>query len=364
MHIDFHGQVTEDKEIRAGFIGAGSHSFRNLYPVFQFAHINLVAVCDLDKEKAQAFADKFGAEDAYTDYKEMLKEKNLDAVFICTGYDKMGHPLYPKFAIDCLNAGVNVWIEKPPAASVAEIKEMQEVEKKSGKHVIVGFKKMFFPINEKAKELATAPEFGNISHVSMEYPQYIPTMEEFEESKKQRNDKVVSFLDHQCHPLSLLVYLLGSPLTLFYTRNRAGGGTVLFEFKDNVHASIQFTLGASIDGGMEFTKIFSDCGKRITINNNNKITYNQDAKKRQYGASPDYFTASLDEASRVWEPEFSLGQLYNKGIFLLGYYNEMQEMALSILENRKPLKSGLDQAAVITRVFEAFFEGPNKIIKL
>ena len=45
--IDFHGRVVDAPRIRAGFIGCGSHSFRNIYPTFQFAPVDLRAVCDL-----------------------------------------------------------------------------------------------------------------------------------------------------------------------------------------------------------------------------------------------------------------------------------------------------------------------------
>ncbi len=44
MRIDFKGKLVDEPEIRAGFVGAGSHSFRNLYPTFQFAPVKLAAV--------------------------------------------------------------------------------------------------------------------------------------------------------------------------------------------------------------------------------------------------------------------------------------------------------------------------------
>src|SRR4051794_8976336 len=115
MRIGFTGELREDAQIRAGFIGCGSHAFRNVYPTFQFAPVDLVAVCDLDGEKAEAFASQFGAEAAYTDHRDMLERGDIDAVFIVVGYDDTGRPLYPSLAIDCVNAGKHVWFEKPPA---------------------------------------------------------------------------------------------------------------------------------------------------------------------------------------------------------------------------------------------------------
>ena len=79
MGIGFRGQVMDEPRVRAGFIGCGSHSFRNVYPALQFAPVELAAVCDLDADKARAFAGQFGAADAYDDYAEMVRRDDLDA---------------------------------------------------------------------------------------------------------------------------------------------------------------------------------------------------------------------------------------------------------------------------------------------
>jgi len=72
MRIGFHGQILDEPVIRAGFIGCGSHSFRNIYPALQFAPVQLVATCDLNAERSAAFAQRFGALRSYTDYHRML----------------------------------------------------------------------------------------------------------------------------------------------------------------------------------------------------------------------------------------------------------------------------------------------------
>ncbi len=83
-----------------------------------------------------------------------------------------------------------------------------------------------------------------------------------------------------------------------------------------------------------------------------------------YGKTPSFFTGKPEETTALWEPEFSLGQLYNKGLFLLGYYNEVNEFARAVLEKRQPVKGTLEQAWQVTRILEAFGEGPGKRIPL
>jgi predicted dehydrogenase len=368
MRIDFKGKLVDQPEIKAGFIGCGSHSFRNLYPTFQFAPVKLRATCDLDLEKARAFAAKFGAERAYGDHREMLAREDLDAVFICTGYDPKGRPLYPGLVRDCLEAGRHVWIEKPPAASSAEVEGLQAAERRAGRTVMVGFKKMFFPANEKARELISAPDFGPVSLATFQYPQYVPARAEFEAylARGERNG-VVGFLDHLCHPVSLMIYLLGMPAALYYQRSSSGSAAATFTFASGAVAVLSLAHRGSHDGGMERTVIVSESARHVVVDNNIRVSLRRNpprAPEAGYGAAPDYFTGAPGEATACWEPEFSLGQLYNKGLFLLGYYNEVNEFARAILEKRPPAKGTLEQARQVTRIFEAFAQGPGRTIEL
>ncbi|MBA7686358.1 Inositol 2-dehydrogenase/D-chiro-inositol 3-dehydrogenase [subsurface metagenome] len=180
MRIGFRGELLDEREIRVGHIGCGSHSFRHLFPTYQFAHVQLAATCDLKVERARAYAKQFGAGSHYADYQEMIEREDLDAVVICTGYDAQGRPSYPALTVDCLRAGCHVWMEKPPAASCAEVEAMQEAERESGKFCMVGLKTMFFPANEKALELMSREDFGRLSLVTTQRPMRIPPKEELE----------------------------------------------------------------------------------------------------------------------------------------------------------------------------------------
>jgi len=369
MRINFLGKLVEEPEVRAGFIGCGSHSFRNLYPTFQFAPVKLVATCDLSIEKARAFARKFGAERAYDDYYQMLAKEDLDAVFVCAGYDDRGRPLYPDIACDCLQGGCHVWIEKPPAATCKDIERMQEASRSSGKWVLVGMKKMFFPANEKAEELMSSQDFGQTSLVMLQYPQYLPTLDELRRYLYQHENvnRVRWFLDHLCHPVSLVIFLVGMPEAMYYERSFSGSGLATFTFESGTIASLALTYGGSRNAGMERTTIVSDSGKHIVVDNNLRVCYHRTPPRASgtgYGSSPNFFTGGTEETSACWEPEFSLGELYNKGLFLLGYYNEVNEFARAVLENRPPAKGTLEQAWQATRIFEAFGEGPGKAISL
>ncbi len=361
--LDIAGRVQEvGRNVRVGFIGCGSHAFRNIFPTFQFLPIELVATCDLKVEQAQAYARRFGARRAYHDHKEMLTQEELEAVFIVTNYDEQGRPHYPALAIDCMEAGCHVWMEKPPAASSDEVRAMMEVAQRTGRYVVVGFKKMFFPANVKAAEIAHSEEFGPVQSISLRYPQYIPAPEQMHSLKEKRS--LTGFLDHLCHPASILYLVAGRPRTLFYQRNEKGGGFALFELLNGAVASLHFSAGQSGTSPLERTEIVGT-GANVVVENSTRLIYYRPGRRGEggYGRSVN-FIGPDDGAPMVWEPEFSLGQLYNKGLFLLGYYDEVKYFVDCVLNGHAPQKSELNAALAITQIFEAFQRGPSKLIEL
>lgn len=374
MRLGFKANLEDKPEIRVGVVGCGSHTFRNIMPTFQFVPVKLVATCDFILAKAQAFAEKFGGERAYTTYQEMLEKETLDAVFIIVGNDKRGRPMYPQVAVDCMDAGCHVWLEKPPAATCDDIERMMEASRRTGKTVMVGYKKMFVQANRKAKELANSEDFGGISMVTMQNPEIIPPVEELERFLRQEEDiyDVAMFMEHLCHPVSQMISMLGAPFSMLYDRNSIGAGIVIFKFASDVIATLHFSCGQSLNGGVERTTIISRRGldgggrvdgRHIIVDNNLTLSYHRNPDF-SYGDETDFYKGTPDENTAVWQPEFSRGQMFNKGIFLQGYFGEVEEFAFAVLENRPPCDGTLEHAWIATRIFEKFLEGPNKLIPI
>jgi predicted dehydrogenase len=351
--------MPEERKIRAGFIGCGGHAFRNVYPTFQFAPVDLIATCDLDEGRAKQFARQFGAHRHYTNHHEMLEKEDLDAVFIVTGYDKQNHPLYPPLAIDCMRAGCHAWIEKPPASSAAEIEAMMAVEKETGKFVLVGVKKAFFPAIQRMKEITERPEFGGVTSINIKYPQYIP---DADEKVLENSTKMRSFLDHLVHPGSIIDYVMGPIRHIYYERSPNGGGVVSMKFMNDATGVLHLSAGRSGTSPLERVEVVGN-GANVIVDNGVKLTYYRKGGRGPggYGRATN-FMGSDDEAPIYWEPEWSLGQLYNKQIFLLGYAFEVIEFAECILENRYPTRGCLASALELMKLYEAFQKPPGEVI--
>ena len=349
-----------ERKIRAGFIGCGGHAFRNIYPTFQYAPVELCAVCDLRFDRAQAYARQFGAANAYGDHREMLSKETLDAVFIVTNYDEQGKPRFPKLAIDAMQAGCHAWIEKPPAGSVAEVREMMAVSQQTGKFVMVGFKKCFFPAIEKTKQIISTPEFGTPSALYIRYPQSLPP-----EADRHDSRKMVGFLDHIVHPGSIIHYLMGNIRHVYFEDEPFNRGSMgILRFESGAIGTLHLASGQSGTSPLERVEVIGQ-GNNVVVENSVKLTYYRRGGRGPggYGRATTYIGPD-DTAPIYWEPEFSLGQLYNKGIFLLGYAPEIVYFAECVLNNTSPTKCNLDTALELLKLFEAYQNPSGRVISL
>ncbi len=289
----------------------------------------------------------------------MLVVEKPELVFIVTNYDAQHLPVFPALASDCMRAGAHVWIEKPPAGTSREVREMIRLSAETGRHVAVGFKKMFVPANLKAKALSTRAAFGRINCITARYPQSLPRYEE-----RFDNHKMVGFLDHFAHPHSVLL-LLGGPLeSLFVTRSSSGAASVSLRFKSGAIGNLILSHGQSLSSFFERTEVIGE-GENVVIENNTRVILYRSAKQKQsYGRSGDYFNIMGDEAAPLhWEPEFSLGQLHNKGLFLLGYAPEIISYATRLLEGKGPERGTLEDALEILLIYEAYRK-PDGVVHL
>ncbi len=337
--------------IKAGFIGCGGHAWRNIYPALQFAPVDLIATCDLNLDRAKSYARKFGALRAYNNAAEMLEKEELDAVYIVTNYDEYGKPRFSKLAIQCMEAGCHAWIEKPPAFSSDEIRQMMETEKKTGKFVMVGFKKMFFPAVAKACDITKTPEFGGLTGLYVRYPQPIPPVRD-----KDPKDApgLTGFLDHIVHPGSVIQYIAGPVKSLWFRRNHHGGGFAHLTFTSGATGCLHLAHGQSLTSPLERLEAVGVLAN-VVVDNGIKLTYYRPGERGSGGYSgAENFIGEDKGAPLYWEPEFSLGTLYNKGLFLIGYAQEVRYFANCVQDNRRPEKAHLGDALAILKLFEAF----------
>ncbi len=157
--------IDTSKKMRVGIIGCGWIAESHVQALKNQPDVEIVAGCDLIPGKAEAFMKTWGVEGAKTDYashKEMLADKSLglDAVTICTYNRQHAQP-----AIDSLNAGLHVLLEKPFTVTLDEAVEVMRAEKASGKVLSIGFQPRMDDSMKLIKKIVQSGELGKIYYI-------------------------------------------------------------------------------------------------------------------------------------------------------------------------------------------------------
>ncbi|MET3688840.1 putative dehydrogenase [Priestia megaterium] len=144
-------------KVKIGVIGCGSIAQHRHLPEYKMnEQVELVAVCDINTERANSVAQQYGVK-AYTNYEELLASGTVEAVSVCTP-----NYLHAPISIAALNSGVHVLCEKPMATSEEEAKAMIEAAKTNGKKLMIGHNQRFVASHQKARELIEKGEIGKI----------------------------------------------------------------------------------------------------------------------------------------------------------------------------------------------------------
>lgn len=137
------------EKVKVGMIGAGSLANSVHYPsLAEFDDVEIAAICDLDEERLNKTADKYKVQQRYKDYKKMVKEVPLDAVYIIMP----PHHLFD-LVIHCLNSKLNVFIEKPPGVTAEQTRNMALTAERNGCLTMVGFNRRFIPLMVEVKKI-------------------------------------------------------------------------------------------------------------------------------------------------------------------------------------------------------------------
>ena len=152
--------------INIGFIGAGSLANAMHYPsVAALEDTTITAICDLNQERLDTTAGKYGVTQRYTNYHRMLNETALDAVYVIMP------PVFLKpIVLDCLAAGKHVFMEKPPRTIVSEALEMPNAARQNDRLAMHAFNHRFSPVVVEANKLV-GPR-GPITQCMVEFHKY------------------------------------------------------------------------------------------------------------------------------------------------------------------------------------------------
>src|SRR5579864_8730204 len=160
----------EQKTYRAGLIGCGWYGKSDLCRLIQVAPVEVISLCDPDKHMLQGAAERISQRQKshktprlYNDYREMLKEKDLDIVLV--GTPDHWHSLIMTAAVE---SGADVYVQKPISRDVLEGEAMVAAARKNNRVVQVGTQRKSTPhIVEAKKQIVDTGMLGKVAHVDI-----------------------------------------------------------------------------------------------------------------------------------------------------------------------------------------------------
>ncbi len=193
--------------LKIGFIGCGGIANQKHFPgMVQQEGVDLVAFCDIVIEKAEEGAKKYGTPDAkvYTDYRELLKDKSIDAVHVLT--PNVSHC---EITVAALDAGKHVLCEKPMAINTVEAQQMLDAKNRTGKMLSIGYQYRHFHDHAVAKKVVDDGWLGDIYYAEATYIRRrgVPTWGVFTDKSKQGGGPLV---DIGTHALDLTLWMMNN----------------------------------------------------------------------------------------------------------------------------------------------------------
>lgn len=340
-----------EKRLNIAVVGVGSHGYRNVLPTLTFLPVRLQALCDIDTDRARITAAQYGVQACYPTLTEMLRNETLDAVFLCAP-----PRLHPELTCEALDAGVHVWLEKPPGMFAAEVSEM--IRHRNDRVVVVGFKKAFMPATQKIIEIFATEEYGVLRSLLGVYPMTIPR----DGKRLLREKEHTNWLQNGVHPLSLMLAVGGKVESVTVHHSKRGGGACILTYESGAIGNLHLADGSRHGQPSEHYYFFGD-GCHAEIQNNTRVLL-QRGMPFNYSGSTSYLPDGFESGAIVWEPQNSLGTLENKGLFIQGFYQEMRYFCDCILEGKSAEHGSLEFALEVMKVYEAGLRSEGETVML
>jgi UDP-N-acetylglucosamine 3-dehydrogenase len=313
------------KKLGVAVIGVGGWGKNHVRVYKELASTELVSVCDVNAERAKNVASQFGVK-AYTNSTRMLKNKEIEAVSVCTWSTKLAGE-----ALKALKTGKHVLVEKPMATNTRQAEKLLETAEQNGLHLTVGFLMRFIPGLQHIREAVENKKIGELVCATARRVSQWP----------ERIGDVGVVKDTAIHDIDVMRYIFNEDPVTVYAKT---GSMKHIKFED--YAQIMLTYRGGKSAFIESNWLTPYKTRLLTVTGSSAIM------------KLDYMTQELwiEEPKENLQPRYPVQEPLKL---------ELQHFADCILEKKKPLVTGVDGLKAL-QVAEAALRSSakNRAIKL
>ena len=247
------------KQLNIGIIGAGRIGKVHMQSItYNVPGAKVLGITDVFKDGLQELADKYGIEKVYEDYKEMLADKDIDAVLVCSSTDT-----HADISIEAAEAGKHIFCEKPVDLTPEKVKAVIAAVEKAGVKLQVGFNRRFDHNFAHVRSLINEGKVGDLELIKITSRDPAPPPAEY---------AAVSggmFLDMTIHDFDMARFLAGCDVTEVYV---------------NATCLVDPAIGEAGDVDTAIINLKFENGALGVIDNSRRAAYGYDQRIEVFGS--------------------------------------------------------------------------------
>jgi len=333
------------KKIGMGLVGAGFLADKFAACYMNDPRVELVAVASRTENHAEGFAKKYGMKGWYTDYEEMFKRDDIDAVNVC-----VPNFLHSQVTISAAEHGKHVLCTKPLAISMDQADRMVRACRRAGVKLMYGENWLYTPAAERIREILEEGALGRLLAIEAR-EQHSGSHSLYATRKEYCGGGVLIHM--AVHPIGFIMHFMGKPVRRVYAE--LGNLLHKIEVEDYAVLLMRFEGGGSgiahsnyiTRGGMQDRiEIYGSEGMAfINLTHENPIRIYSDVG---YSYVVEKASTSLGWTSPVIDENYQYG-----------FCNMVRHFVTCILENKEPMSSG-EFGREVLRVVSAGYESNRK----
>ena len=310
------------KKLGVAVIGAGFWGRNHARNFTELSETELLAVCDVDPERAKAVAEQFHV-DVYTDSKKLLRRRDVEAVTICTWSTNLAAE-----TLRALKAGKHVLVEKPMASTTREANKIVNLAQRKERILMVGFLMRFIPGVQRIKEAIDKKEIGTLVCATARRVSQWPV----------RIGDVGVIKDLAIHDIDVTRHLFADDPVAVYAK----AGALRHKFED--YAQIMLTFKEAKTAFIEVNWLTPHRIRKLIVTGSEAIM------------TLDYLTQELtiETAEQTLTPRYKWVEPLKL---------ELQHFSHCVLKNEQPLITGTDGLKAL-KIAEAALKSARKCTKI
>lgn len=318
--------------INWGIIGCGDVTEKKSGPAFnKVPGSKLVAVMRRDAAKAADYAQRHGVPQWYDDAQAMMNEAGLNAVYVATPPAS-----HVEYAVEALQKGFPVYVEKPVTRNAAEARQIAEAVRQTGGKLTVAHYRRGLPMFLHVKDLLQRKVIGDVRTVQIRMWKTLKAVPAAEQENNWRVHPELSgggyFHDLAPHQLDLMLFYFGKPISYQgYSLNQSNQ----YPADDQVCGHILFENQVTVSGSWCFNvdqnEVVDSCE---IIGSKGKITFPFFGNTVSWHNDTDSNTTTFEHPENIQHP--------------------MIEKVVAWFKGEQPNPCSIDEAIVLMDIFDAF----------